>query len=571
MVCESEYRILSESCGANDRAIEQMTGLLDAAEENARRLGLSFNPRKCATLHILGNGRVAPTEFSLGGGPVPVLGVGDSYQHLGVPTGVQVDQTPYSTIEGMLSDLRKVDESLLAPWQKVETLAMFILPRLDFLLRGASIRKAALKEADKDIKRTVKGWLHLPQRASAELVYIPPSWGGCGLLPLSDLADVFTVAHAFRILNAGDTVVTDIARSGLELAVREKVRDPEHQDLARYLSGSLEGDLNRPTSGRTTFWMQVRMAARRSGERLGYRWRWDETRQELSVECDRRDGTHVVIAPAAKSQIIRRMRNAVSEHYMATLLRKPDQGKVFDATCRQGVSNHFMRTGGFIRFADWRFVHRARLDVLPLNGARRWGDGDRRCRRCGYHNETLPHVLGHCGVHSAARQLRHHNIANRLAKAIRLPGEISLDRRVPNVDDEYRDLRPDIVVTHHESRTVVIVDVAVPFENTFKAIESVRDDKVRKYQPLADSLRRRGYTVLVDAFIVGSLGAWDPANEALMRYLRVSERYASLMRRLMVSETIAWSRDIYVEHVTGVRQYSVPPAVTETAPEVAGP
>ena len=56
-------------------------------------------------------------------------------------------------------------------------------------------------------------------------------------------------------------------------------------------------------------------------------------------------------------------------------------GEVLSSTSRHGASNRFMRSGKYIRFADWRFVHRARLDVLLLNGARRWGVGDGRCRR----------------------------------------------------------------------------------------------------------------------------------------------------------------------------------------------
>ncbi|KYN32598.1 hypothetical protein ALC56_13079 [Trachymyrmex septentrionalis] len=32
-----------------------------------------------------------------------------------------------------------------------------------------------------------------------------------------------------------------------------------------------------------------------------------------------------------------------------------------------------------------------------------------------------------------------------------------------------------------------------------------------------------------------------------------------MMRRLVVSDTIRWSRDIYVEHVSGIRQYLAPP------------
>ena len=64
-------------------------------------------------------------------------------------------------------------------------------------------------------------------------------------------------------------------------------------------------------------------------------------------------------------------------------------GEALSATSRHGASNRFMRSGNYIRFGDWRFVHRARRDVLHLNGARRWGAGDRPCRRCGCASETL--------------------------------------------------------------------------------------------------------------------------------------------------------------------------------------
>ncbi|KYN17841.1 hypothetical protein ALC57_09880 [Trachymyrmex cornetzi] len=41
--------------------------------------------------------------------------------------------------------------------------------------------------------------------------------------------------------------------------------------------------------------------------------------------------------------------------------------------------------GSFMCFADWRFIHKSRLNVLPLNGARRWETNDKRCRQCGRH------------------------------------------------------------------------------------------------------------------------------------------------------------------------------------------
>ena len=150
------------------------------------------------------------------------------------------------------------------------------------------------------------------------------------------------------------------------------------------------------------------------------------------------------------------------------------------------MSNHFTRSGSFTSFADWRFVHRPRLDVLSLNGVQWWGNGDKRCRLCGYNLESLPYVLSHYVVYSAMRQQRYNNIVNCLAKAIRLPGEMRLDSRVRGVHGAGADLRPDIVVTHERSKTVYIIDVTVPFGNISDAITSVSLDKVNKYQPTAD-------------------------------------------------------------------------------------
>lgn len=365
------------------------------------------------------------------------------------------------------------------------------------------MEKGPLKAVDLQIRRFVKSWLNLPQRASAEVVYLPPRWGGCGLLPLADLADVLTVAHAYRILTARDATVRDLAWATLRGVVGRRVgHDPGCDEVASFLSGSLEGRMR--VGGEASFWSRVRNAGRRQSERLSVRWRWVSETEEMTVACRGPRGTTVVVPPGARSQVIARLRSAVGHYYLHTLVRKPDQGKVFEVSSRHGVSNHFMRGGSFTRFADWRFVHRARLDVLPLNGARRWGEGgDRRCRRCGAAAETLPHVLCHCGVHSAAIQLRHDAVLHRLWKASRLPGEARVNQRVEGVHGELRELRPDLVVRHELSKSVVICDVTVPFENRSVAFNEARERKVIKYAPLAEELRRQGYCVVVTAFVVG--------------------------------------------------------------------
>ncbi|GFY59520.1 hypothetical protein TNIN_363341 [Trichonephila inaurata madagascariensis] len=63
----------------------------------------------------------------------------------------------------------------------------------------------------------------------------------------------------------------------------------------------------------------------------------------------------------------------------------------------------------------------------------------------------------------------------------------------------------------------------------------------------------RGKPSYLDAIVVGSLGTWDPANDTALHRLGISRKYATLMRKLICSDTIRWSRDICIEHLTDKR------------------
>lgn len=100
---------------------------------------------------------------------------------------------------------------------------------------------------------------------------------------------------------------------------------------------------------------------------------------------------------------------------------------------------------------------------------------------------------------------------------------------------------------------VLLLDVACPFENASAAYDEARLIKERKYAPLVSELSSRFRTVKFDAISVGSLVSWDPANDKIVASL-CSRKYSTLMRKLIVSDTIHHSRDIYTQFITGVRQ-----------------
>ncbi|XP_075769460.1 uncharacterized protein LOC142823066 [Pelodiscus sinensis] len=408
--------------------------LLEVASRAAEWMGLRFNARKCASLHISGDAGapVNLTQVQIQGEPMTALADGESYLHLGTPTGIRVQQTPTATIDGILEDAKKIDGSLLAPWQKINALNTFLIPRIRFALRGSAVAKGPLNKADRAIRQLVRKWLYLPQRASSDIIYISHRQGGANVPRMGDLCDIAVVTHAFRLLTCPDRRVSTIASAALEETIGKRAaRAPAPQDIVAFLNGSLENNLGRQGGELSSLWS--RAATHRLGKRIGCRWTWAEERGEMGILIPRRNSNqNTVVTPPAQKLLDRVLKSTLRCLYAENLKKKPDQGKVFEAYSKWTSSNHFLSGGSFTRFADWRFIHRAHL-----NGAVHFGNRDKRCRPCGFKNETLPHVLCGCEMHSEAWKLRHNAIqAGRRGGVGHVGGEGASRQRTWGVEGE---------------------------------------------------------------------------------------------------------------------------------------
>ncbi|GFT18717.1 retrovirus-related Pol polyprotein from type-2 retrotransposable element R2DM [Trichonephila clavipes] len=186
-----------------------------------------------------------------------------------------------------------------------------------------------------------------------------------------------------------------------------------------------------------------------------------------------------------------------------------------DCVIMSPASSHFLADGMYTRFADWRIIHKARLGLVPLNG---------------------------------------------IKKAVAFKGTVLSENQVVGSDG----LRPDLVAVI--DNTVYIIDVTVPFENRRAAYQLAKQRKIEKYTSLIPYFTGHGFNrVQIVPIIVGSLGAWDPENDILKKV--ATNSYLRLLRKLCVSDCIRWSRDIYIQHLTGVQQYSTDAAEIHPDPE----
>ena len=95
--------------------------------------------------------------------------------------------------------------------------------------------------------------------------------------------------------------------------------------------------------------------------------------------------------PVLTSKACRFLHHHTQSLYAQYLLALPDQGKVARCLSMDLYANGstWKFNGLNTRFKDWRFIHRARLNCIPLNAPKsRWSNTSPRCRHCDA-DETL--------------------------------------------------------------------------------------------------------------------------------------------------------------------------------------
>jgi len=229
----------------------------------------------------------------------------------------------------------------------------------------------------------------------------------------------------------------------LKSVVQKRIRrQPLPQDVANCLNGSMEGDFANEPTDISNVWTRLRSATRRLRSKVNVSLVPDD--EQLTL--------HLNGLGFRKRLAEYTLLNSIREYFRQRLLSKPDQGKVYGVTSATNPPNHFLRNGTFTRFMYWRFIHRARLECVPLNGSQRCGGTSKRCRWCGYANEILPHVMCHCKPNFTSITRRHNAIQDWLVKALNAPAstEVRVNQRTPVVAGT---LRPDLVIMDEVKKT----------------------------------------------------------------------------------------------------------------------
>jgi hypothetical protein len=233
--------------------------------------------------------------------------------------------------------------------------------------------------------------------------------------------DLQTIVQAIKMLASSDPTISTVAKSELRQTVRFAAQsDPTPSLISNFLSNAPDRRLESIRSCTGSLWTHTRNATKTIRITINVP---DVGPPSIS--------TQEYADEVAPKDVCRFLHNLEREHSSKSLRDLRDQGKVPRSLSNDKFGNgsnwHF--TGLNMRFKDWRFIHRARLNCLPLNSIKhRWSDSNPTRRHCEQH-ETLPNVLCHCTINMPAITIRHNKIVDRLTNAVR-QGSISTDQTI---------------------------------------------------------------------------------------------------------------------------------------------
>ena len=520
--------------------------LLDRCAAFGEWTGFRFNAKKCATLCMVNQpSRVYVDNLftpRLGPDTIPALTWNDRYKYLGCPTGASRTRVEDLDVlkEALVRDTAKVFKSPLAEWQKLDAYRRFLFPRLTFVFQVIFPGPTWCKKMDTVLRAIIKQGLNLPRRTCTHYFYLPQALGGLGIPSVEDEANVARAAQAFKFLgDTRDPLIRAVALDQLAETVSKRAKhlDPTNRgDLAEFLNTTAH-----PGEGRAgdlhSLWSSAR-ASLAIGDAL-----LEITKDSAVLHCESTN-----LPWHKRKQVFHMLKKAIGARHLRYLKLSTDQGRTFDSVSQHPDSNFFTYTGAFLTFPQYRFVHKARLNLLPVRTVQarcRQQVPTTQCRICGRVPETLAHVLNHCHHNLGLVRERHNTILERIVRAVpQSQGTKLKEQPLPGTSG---DNRPDLTIISPDDSKVTIVEVCCPFEGSPHALEDAANAKLAKYEPLKQALLKHYNQVDIYPFVVGSLGSWYPNNDRVLSSLKIGHRYGSLMRRLCVVSAISGSQNIWYQ------------------------
>jgi len=541
---------------------EALDYISTVADNHFNMIGLSINVSKCATL-CLNKGKLKPHQFKLNNEKnIPTLNMQDAYSYLGNPCGIGVDKCPRNIIESCMTNLEKIANSRLLPWQKLDCIKTFLLPKMAYLFRCSSTPIAPLIELDKMLTNTIKYICHVGNNATSNYFFGAKKRGCLGFFSFKEEYYLQGISQAFRLLTTPDNDFNDQVWCSLRETVTKWSGEKSccsNENILRFLNGQKStahdstDTVSNTWSHVSSVWTKTRKCCRELNKLISLKFLFND-RGELKVTFDfNGKNESCYIDPSNRKQIYRCLRIGISNYHSINLmLNYKSQGSNIKSIKNSPITNKLLLNGKITDIGEWKFIHRARLNLLALRDNARYKIEDRKCRRCGHPHESTHHVLGTCPYRRNEFILeRHNHIQREVIKIVTKKTDFKLHSSDTCCTVAGRTVRPDIILKNEKVKKLIILDICCPGESNDISLEYAYNFKINKYQQESQAFQQLGWTTHCVAIVVGDLGSWYYKNDQVLLNIGLSKKDLNSLRTKLIRDTITFSKDKYWAHILG--------------------
>ena len=237
------------------------------------------------------------------------------------------------------------------------------------------------------------------------------------------------------------------------------------------------------------------------------------------------------------------LNSLLTKRSLALLLEARDQGRFWKSLSSSPVSTKAIYSF-HTKFCDWRFIHRARLNLTPLRGAISWcSNRNTTCRRCQLNKETLNHVINNCPTSRRSVIRRHDDVRDLIETSLPPNYTILKEQRFGN-------LQPDLIVQNEEKKTTRILDIKVSAELDETHVQHEMA-MATKYEALRCAFNIYGHQTSVHTVQLGALGGIHRDTQNNLERLLKSRRKSNTLVRKLANQNVHHGRNIAVGHITG--------------------
>ena len=112
-------------------------------------------------------------------------------------------------------------------------------------------------------------------------------------------------------------------------------------------------------------------------------------------------------------------------------------------------------------------------------------------------------------------------------------------------------IRIDLQIKDSSNKRIWLIDVKCPYDME-KNISNCKDRNIAKYSQFRNEIqdKYKSWQVTLETLVFGSLGSWDPENNAILRSLKLNLKIIKQIAEFSSINCIKWSNQIWKQHAT---------------------